>query len=150
MTDPTWIFEATGALNELFAVAVIEVANGHGLGQEMIRYANPLLCELAGYEPDALTDRPLDLLLPARSREAHHHYSRGYKARPEPRPMGPDREVVLLHKSGVEIRVWVGLAPHDEHHVTAAIMPMDIGRSFGLPSAKRPINGAPKAVAPLA
>ena len=136
-------------LNYLFALAIIEVDAEHG---EVICDANDLMCELAGYEAESLNGQSLDILVPDRSRIAHRHYSAGYKARPEARPMGPDREVVLLHASGSEIRVWVGLAPRpDERNdplsdafdgdtpiepgrfVTAAVMPMDIGRSFGLP-----------------
>lgn len=123
------VLDRSDPLNSLFALAIIEVTEK----EETVTDANDLMCELAGYPPGFLNGMSLDMLIPERSRVAHHHYSAGYAARPEARPMGPDREVVLLHSNGSEIRVWVGLAPRGQNLVTAAVMPMDIGRSFGLP-----------------
>lgn len=116
------------ALVDLFAVAVIESDTDAGRIVEV----NDLLCRLCGFARDELLGQPLDVLIPDRSRAAHRHYRAGYMLHPSARPMGPDREVVLLHKTGREIRVWIGLAPIDDHNVTAVVLPMDIGRSYGL------------------
>ncbi len=116
------------ALSDLFAVAVIESSTDSG----QIVEVNDLLCRLCGFDRDELIGAPLDILIPERSRRAHRHYRAGYMLHPSARPMGPDREVVLQHKDGREIRVWIGLAPIDEHNVTAVVLPMDIGRSYGL------------------
>jgi PAS domain S-box-containing protein len=121
--------DADRALRALFAVAVID----HSENGIIVR-VNPLMCELSGWSEDELVGQPLELLIPKQSRQAHHFYRMGFMLRPSPRPMGPDREVVLLHRTGHEIRVWVGLAPIEEGGVLAVVLPMDIGRSFGLPS----------------
>lgn len=123
------------ALTDLFAVAIVEsktddVAPADEAG--IIVEVNDLMCRLCGFTRDELLGASLDVLIPERSRRAHRHYRRGYMLHPSARPMGPDREVVLLHKSGREIRVWIGLAPMDEHNVTCVVLPMDIGRSYGL------------------
>jgi PAS domain S-box-containing protein len=116
------------ALLALFAVVIVE-SNGKD-GE--ITFVNDLLCRLAGYEQEDLVGEPLDILIPEKSRRAHHLYRQGFMERPASRPMGPDREVVLLHKNGSELRVWVGLHPLDADNVCAVILPMDIGRSYGL------------------
>jgi PAS domain S-box-containing protein len=123
------------ALRDLFAIVVVDSAGEDGI----ITGANTMLYELAGYEPEELIGAKLDVLIPERSVMAHKHYRLGYMHNPVARPMGPDREVVLLHKDGREIRVWIGLAPvvGEEGATTAVILPMDIGRSFGLDTRRR-------------
>lgn len=122
------------ALVDLFAVAVVESDQEAGTIVE----CNELLCRLCGWTRDELIGAPLDLLIPQRSQAAHRYYRAGYMLHPSARPMGPDREVVLLHKTGREIRVWIGLAPIDEHNVTCVVLPMDIGRSYGIGAAEVP------------
>ena len=117
-------------LRNLFAVAVIQ--SDHSSGGGVIIEANELLGELCGWALPELVGQQLDVLIPERSRSAHHHYRAGFMLHPSARPMGPDREVVILHKNGTEIRVWIGLAPNDAESTTAVILPMDIGRSYGL------------------
>jgi PAS domain S-box-containing protein len=106
-------------LLSLFAVAVVQSDGDGGL----ITEANDLLGNLCGWDPAELVGQPLDVLIPPQSRGAHHHYRTGFMLHPSARPMGPDREVVLLHKSGREIRVWIALAPIDDNTITAVILP---------------------------
>jgi two-component system phosphate regulon sensor histidine kinase PhoR len=120
-------------LRSLFAVAVVKSDRDVG----RITEVNDLLGELTGWDPVELEGQPLDVLIPERSRGSHHHYRAGFMLHPLARPMGPDREVVILHKNGTEIRVWIGLAPIDRGSVTAVILPMDIGRSYGIGDAQR-------------
>ncbi len=119
------------ALSDLFAVAVIESSSDAGKIVEV----NELLTLLCGFSREEMIGAPLDILIPQRSQAAHRHYRAGYMLHPSARPMGPDREVVLQHKDGREIRVWIGLAPMASNNVTAVILPMDIGRSYGLGAA---------------
>lgn len=127
------------ALLELFAVVTVTTGAGEGGGE--IVFVNNLFCVLSGWAKEEIVGQKIDVLIPEESRAAHHHYRLGFEVRPSSRPMGPDREVVLRHKQGHKIRVWVGLDPdtyEDPATVTAVILPMDIGRSYGLAKTPEP------------
>lgn len=129
------------ALLTLFAVVTCSTGDADQGGGEIL-FVNDLFCALSGWTREQIIGQKLNVIIPERSREAHEHYRKGFEARPAARPMGPDRQVVLLHKEGHEIRVWVGLDPDFDPDtglvtVTSVMLPMDIGRPFGLPHSMR-------------
>ncbi len=69
--------------------------------------------ELSGYDPEALQGQPLEVLLPERFREAHERHRAAYLGSPGVRPMGEQRDLLLLHSDGREVPVEVGLSPID-------------------------------------
>jgi two-component system, cell cycle sensor histidine kinase and response regulator CckA len=73
--------------------------------------ANQRLEQIVGYAAGELVGRPLDDLLPERSRPAHAHHSERFHADPQPRHMGRGRDLYARHKDGHEIPVEIGLAP---------------------------------------
>lgn len=76
-----------------------------------IRYANERTRQFFGYGPDELVGRGLEMLLPARFREAHPHLRAAYFAAPRARPMGLGRDLFALRKDGTEFPVDVSLSP---------------------------------------
>ena len=64
-----------------------------------------------GYTRDQLTGRPIEVLLPERSRAFHHAFRRDYLAAPTTRPMGEGRVFLGRSADGRELPVEIGLAP---------------------------------------
>ncbi len=85
----------------------IIVANQRG----EIVFANSQVKEVFGYEPAELLDRPLEVLLPERFREAHRRHRDGFFAAPRPRAMGAGIALFGLHRDGREFPVEVSLSP---------------------------------------
>jgi diguanylate cyclase (GGDEF)-like protein/PAS domain S-box-containing protein len=71
--------------------------------------ANTLLEQLFGYAKGELCGQPLELLVPAASRDRHVQLRGEYFRNPLPRPMS-DRDLYGMHKSGRQIPVEVGLS----------------------------------------
>ncbi len=115
------------AVLELFAVAVVKTEEG------LICDANEQLLALSGYTREELVGQPLDTLIPERFREKHRDHVREYSQVPEPRPMGPDRQVVLRQKSGQDVDVWVGLSPIEEGGCVAVVLPRNFSTRSGAP-----------------
>jgi len=87
--------------------------------------ANNHTNEMFGYPAGELVGRPIELLIPQRSRHAHLPYRREYLADPQPRLMGAGRELVALRNDGSEFPVEISLAPMDTDQgtlVSAAIL----------------------------
>lgn len=72
---------------------------------------NRTLAELSGYEPCELLGRPVEVLVPEGSRDAHRRARRRFSADPRTRPMGSGLALSLRRKDGTEVPVDVQLAP---------------------------------------
>jgi PAS domain S-box-containing protein len=77
----------------------------------IIIYANARVGDVLGYEAAELIDRPVEYLLPERYRAGHPGHRSDFFAKSNPRPMGADLELFVLHKDGREIPVEISLSP---------------------------------------
>lgn len=77
----------------------------------LIERINHQLASLFLYSREELLGRPIEVLLPERSRAAHVSRRDGYKADPRIRTMGAGMELFGLKKDGVELPVAVSLSP---------------------------------------
>jgi PAS domain S-box-containing protein len=92
--------------------------------QGLMQLANRRLEELFGYERGELFGRPVEALLPARSRQVHAEHREGFAARPRVRSMGDGGHLVGLRRDGSEFPVDISLSPLDtgsRHWVIAAV-----------------------------
>ena len=64
-----------------------------------------------GYQREELIGRPVDSLVPADVRTAHHGYRAGYLQAPETRPMTKRGRLVGLRKDGATLPVEISLSP---------------------------------------
>lgn len=125
--DPS-VLESFGPMvDDMFPICV--VANDEA---GTLVYANAKLHAFLGYPDGELVGQPLDTIIPHASRVAHHHYRRGFMARPSMRPMGRDREVVILKRDQTTCRVMIALGPENiegvpklDGSVASVILPVD-------------------------
>lgn len=68
---------------------------------------------LFGYAREELVGRPIELLVPERSRRAHPAHRWAYSKAPEARPMGRGRDLLARRKDGSTFPVEIGLNPVD-------------------------------------
>jgi len=73
--------------------------------------ANSAAQDLCGYTLNEFRDLEVEALIPQRFREHHRQYRKQYLAHPRKRPMGNNRNLVLLHRNGHEIGVDISLSP---------------------------------------
>jgi two-component system, cell cycle sensor histidine kinase and response regulator CckA len=73
--------------------------------------ANQQIERIVGYAKTDLIGRPLDDLLPERSRAVHRDHVAHFGADPHPRQLGAGRHLYARHRSGQDVPVEVGLAP---------------------------------------
>jgi len=66
---------------------------------------------LFGYTQEELIGQPLEMLVPARVRQAHPEHVRDFLSAPRARPMGAGRELHGCRKDGTEIMIEIGLNP---------------------------------------
>ena len=66
---------------------------------------------LFGYAREELNGKPIEMLVPPRSRGEHVRLRDAFRARPEARPMGKRRDLHVLRKDGAEVTVEIGLNP---------------------------------------
>jgi two-component system, LuxR family, sensor kinase FixL len=67
--------------------------------------------DLCGYTFNELLGIKVEALIPQRFREHHRRYRKHYLAHPRKRPMGNNRNLMLLHQDGHEIGVDISLSP---------------------------------------
>jgi PAS domain S-box-containing protein len=76
-----------------------------------IEFANARTDQMFGYGPQELVGEPVEILVPARFRDAHPRYLRGYFQAPEQRAMGAGRDLFAQRRDGTEFPVEIGLNP---------------------------------------
>lgn len=77
-----------------------------------------------GYARSELLGQPIEMLVPERFRKGHPGLRGSFSQNPNPRPMGPGRDLFALRKDGSEFPVEIGLNPissGDRHQILAAI-----------------------------
>jgi two-component system, cell cycle sensor histidine kinase and response regulator CckA len=100
--------------------------------------ANPEIERITGHPIPDVIGRPLDDLLPMRSRQVHKDHWALFAASPHARRMGRGRDLFALHQDGREIPVEIGLAPLEfegERYVLASLI--DITERKQAESARR-------------
>jgi PAS domain S-box-containing protein len=85
------------------------VVDRHGT----VTYANALTGPLFGYAPDEIVGESIDRLVPARFRDQHPEYRKGFTADATRRSMGAGRDLYALRKDGSEVPVEIGLSPFE-------------------------------------
>jgi PAS domain S-box-containing protein len=90
----------------------------------VIRLVNSKTEAMFGYQRDEMVGRPIEILVPVRSRDVHVGFRDRYMAEPRARPMGIGLELAGRRKDGGEFPVEISLAPLDTAEgllVTAAV-----------------------------
>ena len=87
------------------AAMIMVDANG------LIEFANAATERMFGYAIFELIGQSIDILVPARSRDAHADRRRGFFANPSARPMGAGRDLYGVRKDGQEFPVEIALTP---------------------------------------
>lgn len=81
---------------------------------QLIYFINPSAQEMFGYQPDELVGQPLDILLPARCRDAHHRHVCSFSDASETTlRMDHRQEIFARHKSGREFVCGASVAKMD-------------------------------------
>lgn len=76
-----------------------------------IALVNRRCAEMFGYQREELTGLPVDTLVPADVRAAHHSYRTGYQRAPQARPMAERSRLAGLRKDGATVPVEISLSP---------------------------------------
>jgi PAS domain S-box-containing protein len=79
--------------------------------QGVILIVNAQTEKLFGYARDELVGRPIEILVPTRSRLHHQTYRSAYSRAPKARAMGSELELYGLRKDGSEFPVEISLSP---------------------------------------
>ncbi len=79
--------------------------------QGRIVLTNQRCAEMFGYQREELIGLPVDSLVPADVRTAHHGYRAGYHQAPQTRPMAERARLVGLRKDGATLPVEISLSP---------------------------------------
>jgi len=91
----------------------------------MIVLANPQAEKLFGYAREEMEGKPVEMLVPMRSRTQHPRLRESYQHDPRMRSMGGGRDLFGMHKDGHEVPVEIGLNPistPEGHFVLASVI----------------------------
>lgn len=112
---------------EIYRLAVESAPNAMVMADHAGRIVlvNTQTERLFGYNRKELIGKPVEILVPMRSRAKHKGYREGYTEKPETRSMGAGRDLFGVRKDGSEVPVEIGLNPirtQSETFVLAAIV----------------------------
>lgn len=95
--------------------------------QGLITLVNAQTEQWFGYDRDELVDRPIEVLIPKRFRDAHESHRQDYIHSPTIRPMGMNLDLAGRRKDGSEFPVEVSLSPlHTEQGLLVTSIIRDI------------------------
>lgn len=92
-----------------YATEGILITNSKG---KIIRI-NPSAEKLFGYQPAELINEQIEILVPSRFKEKHHHNRQTYVDDPHPRPMGKNMDLFGRKKNGVEFPIEISLSNYE-------------------------------------
>ncbi|MGH8201910.1 MAG: ATP-binding response regulator [Steroidobacteraceae bacterium] len=102
------------------AIVIVDTAG-------VILFASCQITTLAGYQPEEVLERSIEILMPQRFRELHLAHRRAYNRDAHPRPMGMNLDLRVLHKDGHELPVEISLSPvHDGERLLIAAAIRDV------------------------
>ncbi len=96
------------------ATTIVELAPDGILivdSEGVVTFANPAASGIFGYTRDDLVGLPVEALVPEYLRSAHTSHRRGYRAAPQPRPMGRGRALAARRSDGRAVPVDISLSP---------------------------------------
>lgn len=80
-------------------------------GDGVIVFANRETERLFGYNPEELSGKAVEILIPSRYRGRHIHFREAFAKAPHARPMGAGRDLYGLRKDETEFPVEIGISP---------------------------------------
>ena len=75
---------------------------------------NPSAERMFGYNAGELLGQKVEVLIPQKFAQRHHHHREGYGHNPHPRSMGGEMELFALKKDGSEFPVEISLSPYQD------------------------------------
>ena len=99
-------------VDDIFKLVVESSPNGILISDRKgkIVLVNRHIEKLFGYKSRELMNKPVEVLMPSNFRKNHRKYRTSFTDNPENRPMGADRNLYALHKTGKEFPVEIGLS----------------------------------------
>ena len=113
---PAGVLELFRALIEAMPDAIVVVDH-----TSTIMLVNVQTERLFGYTRDELLGEPVDILVPARLRSAHHGHRASYFRAASARPMGSGMDLYAARRDGQEFPVEISLSPLDSNTGTLVI-----------------------------
>jgi PAS domain S-box-containing protein len=114
LTGPDDAASRTSLVNEAVLRQLVDALDdGVALVAEdgTIVLANRKLAAMFGYQPAALAGQPVEVLVPAALREAHHEHLAAYARKPAARPMADRARLAGVRSDGTTVPVTITLAP---------------------------------------
>lgn len=109
----------------------------------IIRYANPKVFEVLGWNADDLIDRPVELLIPGSLKSRHEAHRSKFLQAPRARAMAPELQLVAVRRGGEEIPVTISLSPLERDgvlYVMAALRDLTVYRRVVDPPSLAPLK----------
>jgi PAS domain S-box-containing protein len=102
LANPTLVIDSSGLVTQVSASAEL----------------------LLGWSRGELVGQSVEVLVPEGLREAHVRHRDAYASAPQPRPMGPGRELVAVRRDGSEIAVDISLSPleRDDERLVVCVL----------------------------
>lgn len=99
-----------GAFRKFLETASDPIVIVNSIGE--IEFANQQVQKSFGYTAEDLINKPVEILMPLRLRDAHKRFHDQYIKHPRPRPMGTRLDLKATRKDGTEFPVDISLVPY--------------------------------------